>query len=244
MTANDDTQPGTYRPGARVTTVGELEPLPVGSVVLADAAHQDSSQGAGSYHLAFQRLYDGRWHRGGRSRDTDPDFIVPATVLFRPDAPQPATTDDAIERAGGASCGGSYCTADAQIGPHRHADGVIYRTGAGAEVDRSALREAMLRRWWMDQTGPEADRWETLDADERENVAENSYADTFLAAVLDFLAARGDAATPTEVEWGVRILNRTVQDGFGSRDEAASWALDVEDGTLMQRTVSAWREVS
>jgi hypothetical protein len=60
--------------------------------------------------------------------------------------------------------------------------------------------------------------------------------------LMNALAARGGAA-PTEVEWGVRVSNGSIQDGFGSRDEAASWAHDIEDGTLMQRDVSAWREV-
>jgi hypothetical protein len=61
-------------------------------------------------------------------------------------------------------------------------------------------------------------------------------------AALTFLTARGGTA-PTEVEWGVRVSNGSIQDGFGSRDEAASWAHDIEDGTLMQRDVTAWREV-
>lgn len=244
------TADGTYRParaGGTITTAAELDALPVGSVVLADATHQDSSQGAGSYPLAFQRLYDGKWHRGGRSRDTDPDFITPATVLFRPDAPQPATTDDAVERAAVLSPSAIRAMQerhDAQMADRTHLGhaprqseidrgwllrhvAALAAAGAGAAVDREPERRALAAI-----------------AEETEGHPGLALLHSLATGVVGPLAARGDAAAPTEVEWGVRVSNGTVQDRFGSRDEAASWALDVEDGMLMRRTVSTWREVS
>lgn len=79
----------TPRTGETITTAAELDALPVGSVVLAAIGRQDSRV---TYELALQRLYDGDWYRPGRARSADPGYIVPATVLFRPDAPQPATS--------------------------------------------------------------------------------------------------------------------------------------------------------
>lgn len=58
------------------------------------------------------------------------------------------------------------------------------------------------------------------------------------------LAARGDGATPTEVEWGVRYDDGTVN---GPTDRANAEYLTERDGQhfpLVQRTVSAWREVT
>lgn len=70
-----------------ITTVEQLDALPVGSVVLTDRPHKDTPfDEDDAYRLAFQRVYDGSWRRSGRSRDTDPQYILPATVLYRPDA--------------------------------------------------------------------------------------------------------------------------------------------------------------
>lgn len=81
-----------------ITTAAELDALPVGSIVLSAATHEDV-RGAESYRLVFQKLYNRNWHRGGRSRDTHPDYVLPATVLYRPDAPQPTPVgDDVVER--------------------------------------------------------------------------------------------------------------------------------------------------
>jgi len=139
------TADGTYRPSTRVTTRDELDALPVGSVVLADATHQDSSQGTGSYPLAFQRLYDGKWHRGGRSRDTDPDFITPATVLFRPDAPQPVTEDGPTRESEAAHA--AFCD--------EYERGRRDALAAASAVSRPTLADAWDegRQWLAEQGG-------------------------------------------------------------------------------------------
>ncbi|WP_426940282.1 hypothetical protein [Pseudarthrobacter sp. S6] len=62
-----------------VTTVEELDALPIGSVVLSDAYTGQSGQ-----KISFQRWDDGDWHRGARSGDTHPDNFLPATVLYSP----------------------------------------------------------------------------------------------------------------------------------------------------------------
>lgn len=93
--------------------------------------------------------------------------------------------------------------------------------GAGAEVDRGAhavvtdvLREFSGRRAYAD-------------------VAD---------LVLRALAARGDATTPTEVQWGVRLSPDQIDvlSEPAARLAATSSAVPA---TLVQRTVSAWREV-
>jgi hypothetical protein len=62
-----------------VTTLEELDALPVGSVVLSEGPHF-----RGEFRISFQRWDDGTWHRGARSGDTHPDNFLPATVLFEP----------------------------------------------------------------------------------------------------------------------------------------------------------------
>lgn len=59
---------------------------------------------------------------------------------------------------------------------------------------------------------------------------------------LRAIAARGASAAPTEVEWGVRHDGGEVVATFPERDYAEEYA-DGIDGRLVQRTVSAWREV-
>lgn len=101
---------GTYRPGARVTTVAELDALPVGSVVLSHCsgerarfdglAWQKRKSGAGDapgYTPEWWGAYESEWL-------PEPKMVPflggPFTVLFRPDAPQPAPVDgDAVGRA-------------------------------------------------------------------------------------------------------------------------------------------------
>jgi hypothetical protein len=99
VTAVDGTYP-VPRAG-EITTASELDALPIGSVVLTAQPHKDTPfDDDGAYRLVFQRVYDGSWRRSGRARDTHPDYVLPATVLHRPDAPQPAQVpDDAVERA-------------------------------------------------------------------------------------------------------------------------------------------------
>ncbi len=64
--------------------------------------------------------------------------------------------------------------------------------------------------------------------------------------ITDLLAARGDAATPTEVEWGVREPNGSETHYGAGPGEGYSRnivGLRPDHFTLIQRTVSAWREV-
>lgn len=65
-----------------VTSVEELDQLPIGSAVLSEKyiAQQEDEE----YPCVFQKLYTGDWHRGGRSSDTHPDYFLPARVLYRP----------------------------------------------------------------------------------------------------------------------------------------------------------------
>lgn len=71
---------------------------------------------------------------------------------------------------------------------------------------RERLREAMLQHWWATQTGPDADRWEELDAEDRENVAENSYADIFLAAVLAVVRSEPGQVSAETLDGTTRLL--------------------------------------
>lgn len=66
-----------------VTSVEELDALPIGSVILSERyiARQEGEE----YPGVFQKLYTGDWHRGGRSSDTHPDYFLPARVLYRPE---------------------------------------------------------------------------------------------------------------------------------------------------------------
>ena len=67
-----------------ITTAEELDALPEGATVLSI----DYKHFGGGWRVFFQRWGDGAWHRGGRSASTDPDYILPATVLYEPDAKQ------------------------------------------------------------------------------------------------------------------------------------------------------------
>lgn len=75
----------------QITTAEEMDALPVGSVVLSEAYRRDTNDVR--YRCAFQRLYDGAWYRGGRFRDTEVAYILPAVILHRPDAPAPTDED-------------------------------------------------------------------------------------------------------------------------------------------------------
>jgi hypothetical protein len=67
-----------YSKPRTITTVEDLDALPVGTVVLSDAYRRH----VGDWQVAFQRWDDGDWHRGGRAAHTLPDYIIPATVLY------------------------------------------------------------------------------------------------------------------------------------------------------------------
>ncbi|EMQ98366.1 hypothetical protein [Paeniglutamicibacter gangotriensis] len=64
---------------ATITTVEELDALPVGSVVLSDVYRYSLTYP--NYTVSFQKLYDDSWHRGGRASDTHPSVIIPARVI-------------------------------------------------------------------------------------------------------------------------------------------------------------------
>lgn len=71
--------------------------------------------------------------------------------------------------------------------------------------------------------------------------------EAYLRGASDALPARGDAATPTEVEWGVRD-DDGIETHYGSGTTAEVAARRIlaiaDDFTLIQRSVSAWREVN
>jgi len=71
-----------YQRPRDIGTAEELDTLPVGSVVLSDPYRHHSH----GFPVAFQRWEDGLWHRGGRSSDTHPDYILPAAVLHEPES--------------------------------------------------------------------------------------------------------------------------------------------------------------
>ncbi len=108
------TADGTYRSSTRVTTAAELESLPVGSVVQSNDLPKRARASVGVKAPASMRGWawtktdaDAWWGPdNNRFTTTKPevmiDFLGPLTVLFRPDAPQPATTGDTVtcERCG------------------------------------------------------------------------------------------------------------------------------------------------
>lgn len=65
-----------------ITTMDELDALPEGSVVLS----KDYIHHASGMRITFQKWDSGFWHRGGRSGHTHPDYFLPATLLYTPEA--------------------------------------------------------------------------------------------------------------------------------------------------------------
>lgn len=252
MTA-DDLTPGTPRPARAsetITTASKLDALPVGSVVL-DGDRDAWQREASSWVSAMS---SGSW--------MDSDRLIgwhgPVTVLFRPDAPQPSATgnsafpvaDDAVERAARAVV--RVMGANGFVMPPESARPVARAALAAAgEVDPEypwplsqgaydALLNDVQGRVFTDGEGNDVGTMRPVYAVLAVTLA--------LTAVRDSLATRGGAATPTEVEWGVRYPsgNVDVKAEDAARAIAARYA-DVPNGgapVLMQRTVSAWREVS
>lgn len=64
-----------------ITTVEELDALPVGSVVLSEGYTHHANE----MPISFQRWTGGDWHRGARAGNTHPDNFLPATVLYTPE---------------------------------------------------------------------------------------------------------------------------------------------------------------
>lgn len=107
-------------------------------------------------------------------------------------------------------------------------------------VDREALAEVLYGQFTSNRYA----EWENITDDSDEPRS------GYLAAadaVLAFLAARGDAATPTEVEWGVRYIDPQggVHDHPRASEQNARLVMEIGGYTLIQRDVhrSAWREV-
>lgn len=64
-----------------VASIEELDALPFGSVVISlEYRHYRNGM-----LVSFQKWDDGQWYRVGRSRDTHPDYFLPATVLYTPE---------------------------------------------------------------------------------------------------------------------------------------------------------------
>lgn len=260
MTA-DDLTPGTPRParvGDTVHTASELDALPVGAIVRGRSGML--SRGDGRFGPTW-------YHHPSRDHAADSATVAEVegsmTVLFRPDAPQPVTensapavlaSDDAVDRAARAAWEEAYDEDQRSYHPWDApwvkqtwtdiARAALAAAGAGAEVDREALNE----RHALDKIGGEAGLIEecrrlAAHPDQIRQVVPH-----FFEMLADVLAARGDAATPTEVEWGVREEGRTT--ASYSREDAEDWINDEdawnpgETRTLVQRTVSAWREVT
>lgn len=93
----------TPRVGDTITTAAQLDALPVGTVVVeGDHTTPDEGQifGITTIPGVFHRFPDG-WYvvAGHGARDLEEERALPATVLYRPDAPHPAPDGDAVERA-------------------------------------------------------------------------------------------------------------------------------------------------
>lgn len=176
------TADGTYtgpRAGETITAADQLDALPQETVV----------RGAEGQTYARYRI---GWLACGRQHELDPTTEVsfPVTVLFRPSAPQPATTDDAVERAIEAAdkvqddIRGIVPLSSTVLRPMISA--ALAAAGAGTEVDREALYGVIFPAMAA--------------AEERAREANAVYAhldDLADAATDAVLAARGDAVTPT-----------------------------------------------
>ncbi len=130
------------------------------------------------------------------------------------------------------------------------------QTDETVERAARAIARAADADYWVEEIA----RWEGQEQWERDAHPEerpiSSYEDReeFRAqaraalAAAGALAARGDAATPTEVEWGVRLPTgriREMPDEEAARRESASLnAVYARETGVVQRTVSAWREVT
>jgi hypothetical protein len=132
-------------------------------------------------------------------------------------------------------CDGRWRDADEHA---QHQAAALATAGTGEAVDREALAVAI----W-----PEAfDLHGVRDAD-GEPMTQEAQAQARATAdrVLALLGARGDAA-PTEVEWGVRWPNSDVEKcgAPGTADDYEDESVTEHGGVRVQRTVSAWQEVT
>lgn len=85
---------GYHKPRV-ITTLEELDALPMGSVVLS----QEAEHYTGDFWISYQLWADNEWHRPGRASHTHPDNFLPATVLYEP---TPGGTDLTQDWADGA----------------------------------------------------------------------------------------------------------------------------------------------
>lgn len=192
------TADGTHRSaraGVVVSIAAELDALPVGTPLwCSDDRIREVMLSNGRVAL---RGFDGG-HEVMTSRIAS---LLPATLLFRPDAPQPATTDDAVERAARAWHQEAERQSECLMGewdalyPDDRARALqrmraaLAAAGAGDEVDREALRSAIA---------PAIHRTEAASIEKfGVSAGLGSLSDSAADAVLALLAARGDATTPT-----------------------------------------------
>lgn len=253
------TAAGTPAPqvGDTISTAEALDALPVGSVVLTSRGRAwIASADIGLGIIWSDGMGSSLGSQGLSNR-------APLTVLFRPDAPQPGGTgnsafpvaDDAVERAARALMetrlpSGGYATIN-PVQAEVLARAALAAAGARAEVDREVLD--LIARTLAEHTGYPSGRLAANGQAWAEEFQRCSACDgrwpcepVHLARAGQALAARGDAATPTEVEWGVRDSNGVeTHYGSGTTAEVASRRiLAMADGfALIQRTVSEWREV-
>ena len=167
------TADGTYQPSTRVSTAAELDALPIGSVV------QD---GRGAVYVSSdEELGEPVWMEAGSVNWHAALTLAirgPLTVLFRPDAPQPATTNELID-ALDVVRSEDYSRDQRDAAYERVADALV-AAGAGEAVDREAMA-ALLEREFGSFLAHEPHAPETFWGQRADAV----------------LAARGDAA-PTE----------------------------------------------
>lgn len=285
---------GTYRParaGDTVTTAAELDALPVGSVVLSHCtgerarfdglAWQKRHDGSGGYTPEWWAAIDSEWLPENKMF---PFLGGTFTVLFRPDAPQPAgerEPDGCVTRDWHAEAHARSGRLDDLVASLHAAFGTVPHDGGFAAAIRrligqgrvpqpattdDAVERAARAAW--EAAYPEPERvhhaWDSPVVRETwSDIARAALAAAGAGEAADReacelcrgersclrcgpLAARGDAA-PTEVEWGV--IYEADRDSViyePQESEAYARALVAQSPTdtgLVQRTVSAWREV-
>lgn len=192
----DDLTPGTPRParaGDTVRTAAELDALPVGSVVMFPLPNLTSP-------VPFERRERG-WQQPGSESTYETglmaDRYLPAEFLYRPDAPQPATTDDAVDDVL-AYLMNHVTPREAEIVAHTWAEDIvaIARAGEVARARGQALRDAIT----------------AVDAVEFDDNDAGAHDALWLAHLaIKALAARGDA-TPTVTTTDVRDIIERVLD--------------------------------
>lgn len=166
----------------------------------------------------------------------------PNGVLFRPDAPQPAVADDTAERAARALFVAEQETDETRDAAGRYWDNADF---SDAVIPREHYRNQARAALAAAGAGEAVDREALIEQVEDILARHGCLAAVPTQAIRD-LAARGDAATPTEPRWGWDLGPddprgvRTEADEATARREVARFP---RDRRLMRREVTAWREV-